>query len=210
MKFVVDKDLVKETIQNYTTSDNKIIITFFDGSTYELPLTEDNEKRILNEMVKQTQDIVGIGYQANAMICQKEEKKRKILLFTLTCAVVTLADVTGFSTDTLENMRPALIALGSASILGVTIGSLKYKIQNDKIEEARKYAMYLSIRERLENIYDYNLFNGIKEPKLPLNINTLDNYSLYDIKRISDNLEKCEKYSFGKNNSNRTMVKKMG
>ncbi len=71
MKFVVDKDLVKETIQNYTTSDNKIIITFFDGSTYELPLTEDNEKRILNEMVKQTQDIAGIGYQANAIICQK-------------------------------------------------------------------------------------------------------------------------------------------
>ena len=28
MKFVVDKDLVKETIQNYTTSDNKILITF--------------------------------------------------------------------------------------------------------------------------------------------------------------------------------------
>ncbi len=71
MKFVVDKDLVKETIQNYTTSDNKIIITFFDGSTYELPLTEYNEKRILNEMVKQTQDIAEIGYQANAIICQK-------------------------------------------------------------------------------------------------------------------------------------------
>lgn len=120
-----------------------------------------------------------------------------------------MADVAGFSTDTLENIRPALIALGSASIFGVTIGSLKYKIQNDKIEEVRKYAMYLSIRERLENIYDYNLFNGIKEPKLPLNINTLDNYSLYDIKRISNNLEKCEKYSFGKNNSNRTIVKKM-
>ena len=56
-------------------------------------------------------------------------------------------------------------------------------------------------------------FNGIKKSKniTPLNINTLDNYSLNDIKNIRDNLKKYEKYQsyFDSEDNNKTFAKRI-
>ena len=70
----------------------------------------------------------------------------------------------------------------------------------------------LSIRERLESINVPNLFNGIKQQEVPLNINTLDNYSLSDMRKIRDNLKRFEKYSSycEKAGSNPTLTRKIG
>lgn len=56
--------------------------------------------------------------------------------------------------------------------------------------ELEKYDIYLKIKSKLENIDNSTLFNEIKKSKntIPLNINTLDNYSLSDIKNIRYNL----------------------
>lgn len=53
----------------------------------------------------------------------------------------------------------------------------------------------MAIRQRLEQTADPNLFNGIERRDMKLNINTLDNYSLSEIKRIRTNLERNTKYS---------------
>ena len=37
-----------DKIKNYNTLDDKIIITFFDGSNYVIPLNDENTKIILN------------------------------------------------------------------------------------------------------------------------------------------------------------------
>lgn len=42
-----------ELIQKFQKSDNKIIVTFLDGSTRTLPLTEEYEKNLLEIMLKQ-------------------------------------------------------------------------------------------------------------------------------------------------------------
>ena len=42
-----------ELIRNYKVSNDKIIITFLDGSSKEIPFTEQNEAELLNEMLKQ-------------------------------------------------------------------------------------------------------------------------------------------------------------
>ena len=94
-----------------------------------------------------------------------------------------------------------IISKIAAFILGITsastiIYSIKYILLTNEINELEKYDIYLQIKSKLENTNNPNLFNGIKKSKLitPLNINTLDNYSLNDIKKVRDNLEKCEQY----------------
>lgn len=69
----------------------------------------------------------------------------------------------------------------------------RYKSKYAEIKELEKYAIYLSIRAKLNNITDYRLFNGVKSQEILLNINTLDNYSLKDIRRIRNNLKNIEK-----------------
>lgn len=71
---------------------------------------------------------------------------------------------------------------------------------SNKIDELKKYDIYLDIREQLEKIKYDNLFNGVTLKREILNINTLDNYSLNDIQKIKDNMNNLEDddYSFTK------------
>ena len=57
-----------------------------------------------------------------------------------------------------------------------------------------------------------NLFNGVKSKEKVLNINTLDNFSLKDMKKIRDNLKKYKEYSsyFETKEDNNEFVKKIG
>lgn len=66
-----------------------------------------------------------------------------------------------------------------------------YKTRKGEIAELEKYDIYLSIRELLyQSGLGSRLFNGVKVNEL--NINTLDSYSLEDIKMIANTLEMIE------------------
>ena len=62
----------------------------------------------------------------------------------------------------------------------------------DHNHELEKYALYLEMKDDfeyvLENSNYHDLFNGVKSDEQVLNINTLDNFSLKDIKKINSNL----------------------
>ena len=51
---------------------DKIIITFLDGSNYEIPLTNENEKKLLNIMIKQATDRSESSAYANAKSARKK------------------------------------------------------------------------------------------------------------------------------------------
>ena len=122
----------------------------------------------------------------------------------------TVLNILNASTTDSKEMRVFASVLGSITALTVVTNGLNYKFKNDEIKELEKYDIYLQIRGRLEIINDPNLFNGVKKQQEPLNINTLDGYSLNDIIRIRDNLKRSEKYStyFDRDVSNLTLTKK--
>ena len=78
------------------------------------------------------------------------------------------------------------------SIILSTIALFEHK-KNGKlsgqIEELEKYKLYLGMRKELEENYDETTFRGIKAFDGLFNINTLDNYTLSEVKRIRKNLD---------------------
>ena len=102
-----------------------------------------------------------------------------------------------------------------ASILGGVTGlvtvfySLGQRLISDDVKESEKHDIHLSIRESLEAIDNSNIFNGTKKQEMPLNINTLDGYSLSDMKKIRKNLKRREEYKsyFDKDDSNPVLTK---
>lgn len=196
-----------ELIQNYKTSNDKIIITFLDGSNYEIPLTEENETDLLNQMLEQAEE-----RSKKSSIYDLKQKRKTALIWTITQVGFTLLNIVNASTTDLKGIRVFASILGGITALTVVTNGLDYKFKNDEIKELEKYDIYLSIRARLENISDPNLFNGIKKQETPLNINTLDSYSLNDIKKIRDNLKRSKKYSsyFNRDGSNPALTKKIG
>lgn len=179
-----------------------------DGSNYEIPLTEENEIDLLNQMLEQAEE-----RSKKSPIYDLKQKRKKALIWTMTQAEFTIFNIVNASTITdSKGMRVFASILGGIAALTVVTNGLNYKFKNNEIKELEKYDIYLLIRARLENINDPNLFNGIRKQEATLNINTLDSYSLSDIKKIRDNLKRSEKYSsyFDKDGSNPTLIKKIG
>ena len=194
-----------DLIQNYKAFNDKIIITFLDGSNYEIPLTEENEINLLNQMLEQAEE-----RSRRTSIYDLKQNRKKALIWTMTQVGLTVSSILNASTTDSKEMRVFASVLGGIAALTVVTNGLNYKFINDEIKELEKYDIYLQIRGRLEIINDPNLFNGVKKQQEPLNINTLDGYSLNDIIRIRDNLKRSEKYStyFDRDGSNLTLTKK--
>lgn len=181
-----------ELIQNYTIDDGKIKITFLDGTYYEMPLTIENEINLLNKMFKQAED----RSQSSALEDAKKRKKR-----------ILLSNAVGFFSVALLISTVSAIVLDvpytTSALLGINAGfgmaladKGSYKHQKEEIEELEKYDIYLAMREVLEkNIANPILYNEIDKQHEGLNINTLDEYSLKDIKVIQNNLKRIEEYS---------------
>ena len=196
----------EELIENYEISNDKIVITFLDGSNLEVPLTEENETNLLNQMLKQAEE-----RSKKSSIYDLKQKKKKALIFAIAQAGATMLNAATFSTTDQKEDATFASILGGLTALATVLYSLGYKFISDEIRELEKYDIYLSIRESLEATDDPNIFSGIKKQGMPLNINTLDGYSLSDMKKIRKNLKRREEYKsyFNKDGSSKVLSKKI-
>lgn len=207
MKYGYEGVELGELIQNYKISNDKIIITFLDGSNYEMPLTEKNEKALLNQMIQQAQE-----RRESQSLYDAKQKRDKALIRMMPLGTFIMIIIASAITD-LKNTKFLIGALSGITAIPLVTNGLAYKYRIDEIKELEKYDIYLSIAEKLENITDPNLFNGVTKQEEAFNINTLDNYSLSDIKKIRDNLKRSEKYAskyYDKIDSNPILTKKIG
>lgn len=201
MKFNYGLEGLENVIKNYSIENDKIFINFFDGTHYEVDLTENNEQTLLNKMLEQAKQ-----RRASDALRDITSRRKKKLLPMLSNGTLTIL-----------MMYKYVVSGSMVCFLGSSLGLLSaidvgiiYKSYSDAIKELEKYDIYLSIYERLEKINDPNIFNGIDNGETLLNINTLDNYSLNEIKQIRKNLALCEKYygSFELVDSDPAFVKK--
>ena len=179
-------------INNYKSNENKIVITFLDGNTYEIPFTKENEKELLNIMLGQAKE----REKSNAM--NDALKKRKHLLISLAIvASSTIASSYFFST--VKHSLLETIAFLIGGVCGITLisNTIVWHFSNKEIQELDKYSLYLSIMDELEVNQDPNILNGVrKKEDDTLNINTIDNYSLKEMKKIKANLGRSSQYSY--------------
>lgn len=181
-----------EIIDNYEKSESSIIINYLDGSNYVLPLSKENENKIMDLMIK----------QAILRDCTKnfediQDKKKITSQNQIVSGLATIAfGGIAFLANKNEKDLITFIASIETIISGITfiINGLSFMVNSEELNELVKYHLYLEYKERLDKEIDnINLFEGIRGNTI-LNINTLDNYSLDEIKKIIVNLKRCEYY----------------
>lgn len=192
MKFWDEYCNKSEIIDNYEKSESSIIINYLDGSNYVLPLSKENENKIMDLMLK----------QAILRDCTKnfediQDKKKITFQNQIVSGLATIAfGGIAFLANKNEKDLITFIASIETIISGITfiINGLAFMVNSEELNELVKYHLYLEYKERLDKEIDnINLFEGIRSNTI-LNINTLDNYSLDEIKKIIANLKRCEYY----------------
>ena len=210
MKYGYDGGELSNLIDNYKIINNTIVITYLDGSTHEIKCVSCDEKdyierKILDDMLNQAKN------RNDSVSLQTMENYKNLLTFVYKIKKIGYSGMWSASlTATLRNFIcekydiKYYVIIGAVFALCIsTIGVSNYMIEKygyDKskldsiISEIEKYSIYLSIREELPefssniNFYkDLGINDGI-------NINTLDNYSLDQIKELERKLKNQEKW----------------
>lgn len=157
-------------IKKYKKKNNKIIITFLDGTKKEEPLTNIKEEEILNKMLKQ-------AIERNDNIKWEEIlEKRKFSKNNIIKDI--LFEIIGISLPYIHEYTGEIsLFLGGTMGIFLIVDSLFYKLSSNEIKELKKYDIYLDVKDEIE-----------KNKKENININNLDNYSLKDLEEIRQNL----------------------
>lgn len=217
MKFGYKGAENNDLIEHFESIDNKIIIYFLDGSKLEIPLTLDNEHNLLNKMLVQAHNRANSSALADA-----QERRKNALKWIIIHSINTTFDLITVNISAVQSTKVFASIIGTITGLLLVIFGKEYKFRKEEIAELEKYDIYLSIIEKIEQVLNNEVvFADIKFSFSELNINTLDNYSLEEIKIIRNNLIKLEQYSsyftsekednveIEKNNEEKSAVKKL-
>lgn len=192
-----------ETIKNYEKFEDKIIINFLDGSSQEILLKDGTEEEILNKMLVQAKE-------RDMSLTVKEiiDKRRHYLLQEI-CNILlgfssTLRLITSKMTENNLSFTLNSITASGFCILAI-INGVEFKIYNDELKELKKYAIYLDLLNKLEQSNQLNINSLLKIDGKYVNINTLDNYSLKEIRELINNIN----YSKTFDDSYPSLIKKI-
>lgn len=179
-------------IRNYDMCDDCIIINFIDGASYRVALTPENETRIVEVMLQQAKE----RKQSNAL--EKARKNSTLALGNLVASSV----LTAGAATAVYTMTDSPVITGAMNVVcgieavNIVIRGSKYILNNAEIQELQKYNIYLAIMNQFAACQNNpNVYAGVKNKTDVLTINTLDNFSLADLKQIRSNIRRCEAYS---------------
>lgn len=191
MKFGYRGADLGELVSHYEISDDEIEVTFLDGSKANIPFTEENETKLLEYMIEQAEE-----RRDNSKIYNVEGKLKRESIIDLSfylpvIAVSVYAMSRALHYDVQSRLIYETVYATACFNFGLSLYSEEKK-RYEKYSELEKYDIYLAIREKLEEADDIRVFNGVKMTDNVLNINTLDNYSVKDMKKIRENLIELE------------------
>lgn len=186
MKYWYDDADCDKAIKLYMIEDNKIIVFYFNGEVSIMKYREDIERELIGEMISQAEkrdSEVSIEYlKYNNLISD-------IKLFS----TISLG-IFGCISANIESMNNSVRFVGGCmSVVSALLAFLEEKKNttfSKQIEELEKYKLYLNMRKELEDNFNEQTFRGIKLFDGKFDINTLDHYSLGEIKKIKKNLDK--------------------
>lgn len=173
------KNVNDKTIRRYDKENGKLVITFLDNTTVELPLSKENENKILNKMINQAED--------REAFHDSDDLEHRIQALSGASGLLASTILFGYLVQS-DTLMQKLIATG---VIGgeLVLNSVCIHISKEELDELKKYSIYLANREKLDEFKENpSLRNGVKSSEKELNINTLDNYSLKDLKRMRKNL----------------------
>lgn len=170
-------------IKEYEIINNdEIVITFLDGSRYITSNTKENEKKILETMLDQAKE-------RDENIDLVSKKSDRATSFALISLLFCLDITKPYDSITLKT-------IGLMTKMTTLFYFLFKEIDRSiRFEEYEKYSIYLNNKDKIESLDERVVFAGIDNDDLELNINTLDLYSLKELKKIRANIKKEETFS---------------
>ncbi len=175
----------RNLIKNYTVEGDKIIVSFLAyDKKIEIPFNEENEENLLKLMTHQAIE----RNNSDALFNVENDRIYNMVESIAMDFLVSLGVVNFVDSNLFWKVVIIMYEIAAASV--IWFRGIDFKKYNEDIEELKKYDIYLSIENYLKALNSPKIFKGIKNKEDVLNINTLDNYSLKDIKKIRSNLIK--------------------
>ncbi len=189
MKFGYDGADLSKLIAHYKILNEKIYIEFLDKSFIQLPYNDENIKKIEDEMISQAE------YRNERMPLDDIDAYQMKLINLTTVEFCIMFGLSLLSSIDDSDFGTYFYGGGVSLVTGMILSSLLFFHESaKKNKELEKYSIYLKIKENIEkNMENPNLYNKVKAREL-LSINSLDNFSLKEIKQIQTNLKSIEKY----------------
>lgn len=197
--YSLNYDEAKKFILSYKIDNGKIIAKLASGELYVIPYSEKNEKEVISIMEKQAKcaklkpftlvDNYLIIYSSLLLLLSIMcflDKGGIVYGITLAC---TVASTIHYSLKTIKN-----------AIKKRDIKKLNYFLEhkeelNESIEKSQN--MKLSISKRAFKEIEVQK----SENKQPFTINNIDNYSLKDLKKLKENIERISSFGFDEEES---------
>lgn len=163
-------------------SNDEIVITFLDGSRYTTPNTKENEKKILATMLQQAKE----RDENIDLVSKKGDRTTSFALISLLFCLDITKPYDSITVKTIGLMT---------KMTTLFYFLFKETDRSIRFEEYEKYSIYLKNKDKIESLDEKIVFAGIDNDDLELNINTLDLYSLKELKKIRANIKKEETFS---------------
>lgn len=177
MNFSYDGADTSKLIKRYKKDGNNYTIEYLNGDISTFYSTGDNdEQNIMNTMIEQI-----IERQDKIDIISINNLKHLGVCTSLFSAVMLYANI-------IHENRELLLP-----ILGLISGIIISKNESKKIKELKKYKLFLEMtkdnpmRKVDDEWLDYIEFDKLYQ--IPLNVNTVDDYSYSDIKLLSKKMK---------------------
>ena len=191
MKYEIDRFNNNEVIKYYYKSDNSILVVYLDNHTKEIPYTEDNEKKVLNEMIMQA--LAREEIELNSLpIKLKYDLLSIISRISISYLMFNSVYINKYYYVD-KSIIYKLIYSVILSICSVNIFKYIYVLINDyrKCLDIIKYHEFFELQEELDK-YGETIIKDNLRLKDIININTLDNYSIANIEELLNMAEKKE------------------
>lgn len=191
MKYGINRYDNSEVINSYIKSDNSIIIIYLDESVKEIPYSEDNENKVLNEMIIQA--IVREETELN----QLPIKIKYDFLNIVSRAVISFLMFSSIYTNRYYYVNKSVVYKIVYSLVVAFCSANIFKYINELICDYKKsidivkYHEFFELKEELDKYGDSLIEDNLKLKDV-ININTLDNYSIDNIKEIINKLKDDE------------------
>lgn len=190
-------------IKNYSKVDNMIIITHLDGTLSSMDLTEENEEKIQNEMINQAVE------RSNSKRYDEASKKADYYLCVTIMNSLFMIDTLNDINKYKDNLRYACIGITAAFGLTAIYDFKKLKSKYDEKRDIQKYDIFLSLISDIEkNSSNQDLYDNVSRKEKEININTLDSFSLNDLKHMKKNLERIKDSKLNSNIEEKKLVKR--
>ena len=177
MNFVSDKEDLSKIIKTYSVKGNNYSIEYMDGSESNFYCSNENlGKELRDTMIKQAierQKSFDINFYDKLSTIDTT-----LLMFDLTILWPTL------TYGNAKSISLVLLALGLATVTSTKI--------NKTLKELKKYKLFLEMVDDVEYINKSDILKCVDfEPIYlkPFDINTLDDYTYGDVKKINKELK---------------------